>query len=260
MSDPEIFSKMSGLLREGKAVVLATLINKEGSGPRDEGAKMLVDPDGVPFGTIGGGGMERLLVREALEALREGKPRKRTPALGVEAEEGAGSGDSKCGGEVRIFLDVIKPDPRLIVVGSGHIGMPVAEFAHRVGFEVIVVDDAKTSTRERFPHAKEILSGPIEEELGRLKVMPSDFVAIVHGATGVELAALRSFLPQGPAYIGLLGSRNKEREHKKQLKSEGFPEEAVDRIKGPIGLEIGAETPEEIAVSIVAELIKAKRG
>lgn len=259
MSDPEIFSKMSGLLREGKAVVLATLIDKEGSGPRDEGAKMLVDPDGVPYGTIGGGGMERLLVKEALEALREGRPRKLTFALGVEAEEGAVSVDSKCGGEVRIFLDVIKPDPRLIVVGSGHIGMPVAEFAHRVGFEVIVVDDAKTSTRERFPHAKEILSGPIEEELGRLKVMPSDFVAIVHGATGVELAALRSFLPQEPAYIGLLGSRNKEREHKKQLKSEGFPEEAVDRIKGPIGLEIGAETPEEIAVSIVAELIKAKR-
>jgi len=168
--------------------------------------------------------------------------------------------DSKCGGEVRIFLDVIKPDPRLIVVGSGHIGVPVAEFAHRVGFDVIVVDDAKSSTRERFPHAKEIHSGPLEEELKRLKVMPSDFVAIVHGETDVELAALRSFLPQEPAYIGLLGSRNKEREHNKQLKSEGFPEDAVDRIKGPIGLEIGAETPEEIAVSIVAELIKAKRG
>ena len=259
MSDPEIFSRIGELLSEGKAAVLATLIDKEGSGPRDEGAKMLVDPDGVPLGTIGGGGMERLLVREALEALREGRPRKLTFALGVEAEEGAVPVDSKCGGEVRIFLDVIKPDPRLIVVGSGHIGMPLAEFAHRVGFEVIVVDDAETSTRERFPEA-EVLSGSIDEELGKLKVRPSDFVAIVHGETGAELAALRSFLPQGPAYIGLLGSRNKEREHKRQLKSEGFPEEAVDRVKGPIGLDIGAETPEEIAVSIVAELIKAKRG
>ena len=259
MSDPEIFSRLGELLSEGKTAVLATLIDKEGSGPREEGAKMLVDPDGVPLGTIGGGGMERLLVSEALEALREGRPRKLTFALGVEVEDGAVSVDSKCGGEVRIFLDVIKPDPRLVVVGSGHIGMPLAEFAHRVGFDVIVVDDAETSTRERFPDAAEILSGPIEEELGRLKVMPSDFVAIVHGETSVELAALRSFLRQGPAYIGLLGSRNKEREHKRQLKAEGFPEEAVERIKGPIGLEIGAETPEEIAVSIVAELIKAKR-
>ena len=239
---------------------MCTLVEKTGSGPRDVGAKLLVDPDGDTVGTIGGGGMERRLVAEAQDALREGCGRTLTFALGIEAREDAIAVNSKCGGEVKIFLDVIKPEPRLIVIGSGHIAKPLAELANIVRFEVIVVDDADTATRERFPTAKEIYSGPFEEELGRVKARHSDFVAIVHGETGVELTALRSFLPQGPAYIGLLGSRNKGREHKKQLKSEGFPEEAVDRIKGPIGLEIGAETTEEIAVSIVAELIKAKRG
>lgn len=260
LDDVELLTKLSEILARGEAAVLCTLIEKTGSGPRDEGTKMLVDGEGKAYGTIGGGGMERRLVEEALAALGEGRPRTITFALGVDPQGGAIPVDSKCGGEVKIFMDVVKPDPRLIVIGSGHIGMPVAELANNVGFEVIIVDDAKTSTKERFPHAKEILSGPFEEELGRLKVMPSDFVTIVHGETTVELTALRSLLPQGPAYIGLLGSKNKEREHKKQLKSEGFPEDAVDRIKGPIGLDIGAETPKEIAVSIVAELIKAKRG
>ena len=259
MSDPEIFSRLSGLLGEGKSVVLCTLINKRGSGPRGEGAKMLVDEEGNAFGTIGGGGMERALVREALVALREGRSRTMAFALGVEPAEGAVAVDSKCGGEVEIFLDVIKPDPRLVVVGSGHIGMPVAELAHKVGFEVIVVDDAVTTTPERFPNAKQLYPGTFKDELARIDVRSSDFVAVVHGETGHEIAALRHFLPLKPAYIGLLGSRNKASEHKKQLVEEGFSEKDVDVICAPIGVDIGAETPEEIAVSIVAEMIEARR-
>ena len=259
MSDPEIFSRLSGLLGEGKAAVLCTLVEKRGSGPRGEGAKMLVDEEGNAFGTIGGGGMERALVREALEALTEGRSRTMAFALGVEPAEGAVAVDSKCGGEVKIFLDVIKPDPRLVVVGSGHIGKPVVELAHKVGFEVIVVDDAVTTTPERFPQAKRLYPGPFNEELARIDVRPSDFVAVVHGETGHEIAALRHFLPLKPAYIGLLGSRNKASEHKKQLVEEGFSEKDVDVICAPIGVDIGAETPEEIAVSIVAEMIEARR-
>ena len=259
MSDPEIFSKLSDILSAGEAAVLCTLVAKEGSGPRDEGAKMLVDRDGSPYGTIGGGGMERRIVAEALEALREGGPRRLVFALGLEPAGGAVAVDSKCGGEVTIFLDVIKPDPRLIVVGSGHIGKPVADLADFVGFEVIVIDDAETATEERFPNAIAVLSGPFEEELERLEIRPSDFVAIVHGETDYELAALRRVLSVGPAYVGLLGSRNKAREHRKLLLSEGYPEEALDGISAPIGVDIAAETPEEIAVSIVAELIEAKR-
>lgn len=202
--------------------------------------------------------MERMLVEEALEALGEGRPRTLKFALGVEPEVGTVAVDSKCGGEVKVFLDVVKPDSRLIIVGSGHIGKPVADFAHRLGFEVILIDDATTATRERFPHAKQILSGPFEEELDRVIAGPSDLVAIVHGETDHELPALRRFLPLRPAYIGLLGSRNKAAEHKKQLLSEGFSQKDVEMIRTPIGLDIGAVTPQEIAISIVAELIEAR--
>lgn len=259
MSETEIFTRLTQLLGEGRRAVLCTIVEKTGSGPRDVGAKMLVDPDGGTFGTIGGGDMERKLVEEALEALKEGRPRTLSFALGTEPKEGAVAVDSKCGGEVKVFLDVIKPDPRLILLGSGHIAKPLAEFAHRAGFEVVVIDDAETATRERFPMAKEIHGGRFEEELRRLEVKPSDFVAVVHGETSHELAALKNMLRHRPTYIGLLGSRNKAAEHKKQLMAEGFPKEEVEAIHAPIGLSIGAETPEEIAVSIVAELIKARR-
>jgi xanthine dehydrogenase accessory factor len=259
LSDAEIVSRLSGLLAEGKPAVLCTLVEKVGSGPRDAGAKMLVAPDGGTLGTIGGGDVERRLVAEAQEALRDGRPRVLAFAMGVEPSGDAVAVDSKCGGEVKVFLDVIKPDPRLIVVGSGHIGKPLAGLAHAVGFEVVVVDDAETATPERFPHARRIHSGPFSEELELVDAKPSDFVAVVHGETGHEIAALRRFLSLGPAYMGLLGSRNKAAEHKRRLIAEGFTEDEVEKIKAPIGLDIGAETPEEIAVSIVAELIEARR-
>jgi len=259
MSDPEMFTRLIELLNEGKDAVLCTMIEKLGSGPRDVGAKMLIDPDGNILGTIGGGGMERRLVAEAMEALREGHPRTVSFALGVEPKEGAVPVDSKCGGEVKIFMDVVKPVPRLIIVGSGHIAEPLAKLADEVGFEVIVVDDAETATWERFPMAKEIHSGPFAEEIRLVEVRPSDYVAIVHGETSYELATLMSVLPKTPVYIGLLGSRNKAAEHKRQLLEEGFSEKDLEAIRAPIGMSIGAETPEEIAVSIIAELINVRR-
>jgi xanthine dehydrogenase accessory factor len=220
---------------------------------------MIVDSEGNSYGTIGGGGMERRLVSEALEVLKEGNSRTLTFALGVEAEEGTISVDSKCGGEVKIFMEIVKPDPKLIIIGSGHIGKPLATISHQAGFSTIVVDDTYTATRERFPFAIEILNGHFEEELKRIEVTPADFVAIVHGETRYELVALRNLLPKEPAYIGLLGSVNKARQHKKQLEDEGFSKKTLEKINAPIGLDIGAETPEEIAVSIVAELIRANR-
>jgi xanthine dehydrogenase accessory factor len=258
MSDPDIFRKLDQLLKEGRGAVLCTLIEKSGSGPRNEGAKMLIYEEGNSVSTIGGGGMERLLSKEALRVLDEGRPRTLTFSLGVEPKKGTIKIDSKCGGEVKIFMDPIKPDPRLIVIGSGHIGKPLAEFASKAGFKVAVVDDAVTTTPERFP-GMELHPGSFEDELENVAVRSFDLVAIVHGETDYELVALRSVLKRNPSYIGLLGSGNKAREHKKQLRAEGFNKDAVERIHAPIGLDIGAVTPEEIAVSILAELIKARR-
>jgi xanthine dehydrogenase accessory factor len=249
---------LTHLLEEGKPAVLCTLIQKKGSSPRNEGAKMLIDPEGNTRGTIGGGGIDRRLVDEALKALKDNHSRTLTFTMGVKSRGNSIVIDSKCGGEVSIFLDVIRPDPRLIIVGSGHVAKSLAQTAHMVGFKVILVDDAKTASRNRFPQAQNILSGPLEEELKKIDVGPSDYIAVVHGETDYELIALRFFLMSEPAYIGLLGSENKAIEHKTQLLEEGFPRRLIENISAPIGVDIGAETPEEIAISIMAEIIKTK--
>jgi xanthine dehydrogenase accessory factor len=259
MSDPEIFSKAGEFLARGQSVMLCTLIFKEGSGPREPGSKMLVMPDGKALGTIGGGGMERLIVTQALEALAEGKPRTLHFAMGIPPREGMIAIDSKCGGEVKIFMDIIKPEPRLIIMGSGWIAQATARYAKECGFEIIVVDDAETARQELFPEMK-VVSGKYPGSLEDVEIRPSDYVAVLHGETLFELAALRRSVKARPAYIGLLGSGNKAKKHREQLKSEGFDSKLLDALYAPIGLDINAETPEEIGVSIVAEMIKRKRG
>jgi xanthine dehydrogenase accessory factor len=259
MSDPEIFSRANEFLAKGQSVVLCTLIYKEGSGPREPGAKMLVTPDGEALGTIGGGGMERLIVTQALEALAEGRPRTLHFAMGIPPREGMIAIDSKCGGEVKIFMDIVKPEPRLVIMGSGWIAQSTARYAKDCGFEVTVVDDAESAKQEYFP-GMTVVNGKYPESLGGVEIRPSDFVAVLHGETPFELAALRHAAKAKPAYIGLLGSGNKAKKHKEQLKSEGFDAKVLDAMYAPIGLDISAETPEEIGVSIVAEMIRVKRG
>lgn len=259
MSDPEIFHRASEFLARGQSVVLCTLIYKEGSGPREPGAKMLVTPEGKSLGTLGGGGMERLIITQALEALAEGKPRTLHFAMGIPPREGMIAIDSKCGGEVKIFMDIIKPEPRLIIMGSGWIAQATARYSKDCGFEVTIIDDAATTKQDFFP-GMTMVNGKYPESLNNVEIRPSDFVAVLHGETPFELAALRHAIKAKPAYIGLLGSANKAKKHKEQLRSEGFDEKVLSTISAPIGLDINAETPEEIGVSIVAEMIKRKRG
>jgi xanthine dehydrogenase accessory factor len=219
---------------------------------------MLVTSKGEAVGTIGGGGMERLLVGRALETLKERKPRSYHFAMGIPAREGMIPVDSKCGGEVKIFMDPIYPDLRLVIMGSGLIAQAVARYAKDCGFTVIIVDDAETATTEYFPEMI-IHNKTYPESLKEVEIRHSDYVAMLHGETDFEVDGLRHAVKAKPAYIGLLGSRNKRKEHTKQLKAEGLPEADVEKVKGPIGLEIETETPEEIAISIVAELIQQKR-
>lgn len=260
MSEQEIAQRLVKALDKGESAVLCSLIYKAGSGPRDPGAKMLVTMDGKATGTIGGGGMERLLISKAFEVMEKGKPETYHFAMGVPAREGMIPVDSKCGGEVKIFMDPVKPDPRLIIMGSGWIAQAVARYATECNFEVIVVDDAASARADWFPERTRIVKDKYPESLKQVEIRKSDYVAMLHGETGFELAGLRHAVKAEPAYIGLLGSGNKRKEHVKQLKKEGFSEEIVERIKGPIGHDISAETPEEIGVSIVAELIQKKRG
>jgi xanthine dehydrogenase accessory factor len=220
---------------------------------------MLITSEGETIGTIGGGGMERLLVKEALEALNKGRPKVLEFALGIQPREGMIPVESKCGGEVRIFMDVIKPTPRIIIMGSGVIAQAVARYANECGFEIILVDDSETARPEVFPFAK-VINDSYPVSLKELDIKSSDYILMLHGETDFELHGLRYAVKANPYFIGLLGSKNKAREHKKQLLSEGYLPDVIEKIVGPVGLEIGAETPEEIGISIVAQLINIRHG
>ena len=154
-TDLELLSEAARLLERGKSFALCTVVEKKGSGPRDVGAKMIVDEDGKNFGTIGGGKVERALVDESLIAIKEHKSKKVTFNLNKNQVEGTIGTGMICGGELTVLADVIEPTPRLIIVGSGHVALPLATIANAVGFRIIMIDDErKLVTKERFPMAE----------------------------------------------------------------------------------------------------------
>ena len=258
------------LLKEGKRMALCTVTEKIGSGPAEVGTRILVTEDAKIFGafctgtsavgTIGGGELERTVMDEALKAIEEGRSKSlkfslREKARGNELETGLW-----CGGTMTVFIDVIGPKPELLIVGSGHIALQTYRIADLLGFNVTVVDDSKeTLTEKKFPKAKLIYNKSFAKALKQAKVGVSTYVAIVHGEPKHDLAALRRFVREKVSYLGLLGSARKIDKLKEILRKDGVPAKAIDRIHAPIGLDINAQTPEEIAVSIAAELIKEIR-
>ena len=259
-SDLELLSEAARLLTKGKTVALCTVIEKKGSAPRDVGAKMLVDEDGKNFGTIGGGSVERALVDECLKAINQHRSKKVTFNLSKTQIDGTSETGMICGGELTVLADVIEPTPRLIIVGSGHVALPLANVASVVGFKTVVVDDErKLAGKEHFPMAENILSGDYTQVLGALELTANDYVVIAHGEPEHDYAALRSVVDRNAAYVGLLGSRTKASILTQRLRTEGFDEERVRALRAPLGLDIGAETPEEIVISILAEIIQFRR-
>jgi len=256
----EMLREMIRLLEDGEKVALCTIIEKVGSGPRDVGARVIVGEDGKTAGTIGGGNLERLLIDEALKALREGKPRKVVFSLHKGKKEGKIETGLICGGELTIFIDVIEPKQRLIIIGAGHVAWPLARLADIMGFSLTVVDDnEELANKERYPMAEKIITGNFIEILDKVEVGPRDLVVIVHGEPEHDYMALEKIIKRKPAYIGLLGSRAKVATLVKRLKATGISDEDLETLHAPLGLDIGAQTPEEIGISILAEIISEKR-
>jgi xanthine dehydrogenase accessory factor len=252
--DSEIFQEIVKALRNGYKVALCTIVEKKGSGPRNIGAKMIVYRDGRTLGSIGGGNLERIIMEEALKAMNKNESKTITLSLG--GGEGIETG-LICGGSIKVFIDIINPNPKLIIVGSGNVAKPLAEIANIVGFEITIVDDnPNTATKDRFPTAnKIIINEDLAKGLNEANLDEESFIAIVHGDVNKEYEVLKNVLKGKARYIGLLGSRRKGAELKRKLIEDGFKEGDVERIKVPIGIDINAETPEEIAISIMAELI-----
>jgi xanthine dehydrogenase accessory factor len=241
----------------GQPAVLATIVRARGSVPRHAGSKMLVYGDGRTVGTIGGGQMEALVVQEAAAALAERQPRLLPYSL-VEPDRGD---PGVCGGEVEIFLEPYPAPAAVWVVGCGHVGRAVAHLAHWLGFRVIVTDDrVELATPEATPGGDVYLPGAIEHALAAEPVTGNSYLVVVTRNVLVDREILPKLLDTPAPYIGVIGSQRRWTETRRILQEDGLDEVRLGRIRSPIGLELNAETPEEIAVSILAEILMLHRG
>jgi len=253
-----VFAAVVRALERGEAAALVTIIATHGSTPQRVGAKMLVWDDGNSVGTIGGGCYESDAAGKAREIIRTRKAQVVAYNLTDDVAEEHGL---ICGGQMEVFIEPLDPSPALYVIGAGHVSQHLARMAHDVGFRVHVVDDrSKFANAERFPDAVEIAVEPITEWLTRTDLPAGAFVVVVTRGHKHDLGALQALAGRPLRYVGMIGSRAKTVRIREALIQSGVAAQWLDGVRAPIGLRIGAVTPEEIAVSIVAELVAVRRG
>jgi xanthine dehydrogenase accessory factor len=254
--DAPLLQLLLAAQEKGEPVALATIVRDRGSVPRRAGSKMLVYADGRIQATIGGGEMESLVIREALAALQDGRTRLIPYAL-VDPSRGD---PGVCGGEVEIFVEPYLPPPTVFVIGCGHVGQAVAHLAHWLGFRVVVNDDrAELAAPAATPGADLYLPGSLAEGLTHFAITNQTYIAVLTRNIGLDREILPQLVETPAPYIGVIGSRRRWQETRRLLLADGLPEAQLNRFHSPIGLEIKAETPAEIAVSIMAEIIKRSR-
>ena len=253
----DIYQEIVRIRDEGGEAALVTIVSAAGSTPREEGAKMLVRADGSILGTIGGGSLEAQLIKEAINVIGQGKPKQLHFSLTAKEVEAEGM---LCGGEVEAFIEPILSSPTLYIFGGGHISLPLARMGKLLGFKIAVVDDrAEFANADRFPEADTVLAEDFSKSFPRLKVDKSSYIVIVTRNHQYDDIVLEWAVGTKAKYIGMIGSKTKTRAIFSHLLSKGIAKEKLDRVHAPIGLEINAQTPEEIAVSILAEIIKVRR-
>jgi xanthine dehydrogenase accessory factor len=254
----EVFAAVADALERGESAALVTIVSTTGSTPQRIGAKMLVFADGRIVGTIGGGCYENDAFWKARDAIAQRKPLLLHYELSDDFAQETGL---ICGGQMDVYIEPIEPSPELYIIGAGHVGFHLARIAHEVGFRVHVADDReKFANAERFPHAAEIVVDAIPSWIARVNLPPQSYVVIVTRGHTNDLEALRALAPRELRYLGLIGSRAKVARIYDALTADRMPAELLERVHAPIGLDIGAVTPQEIAVSILAELIAVKHG
>jgi len=250
----EIYEEIVRLKKEGRAAALATIVQCIGSSPQKEGAKMLVRDDGSIVGTMGGGCLEAEVIQASVMTIRDGSPR----TIPFELTERHGG--LVCGGKVLVYIEPIIPEPRLVILGAGHVGRALAGIAKFTGFRTIVADDREEyANRESIPDADEVVVHDFGDIFSRIIVDAGAYIVIATRGHNHDLDALKSALGTKAKYVGLLGSRRKRALLFKTLAEAGFSKENIDRIVTPVGLPIGSVTPEEIAISIMAQIIQKRR-
>lgn len=244
--------------RDGEPAALVTVIATEGSTPQKAGAKMVVHADGRIVGTIGGGCVEAEMIRRARQAV--GTRRSELAAYDLTPDQ-AGEDGLVCGGRMQVFIEPIEATPTLLLFGAGHVAQPLARLAKGVGFRVEVADDrVKFANPERFPEADLVVVDGFAAAAARMTVGRGSYAVVVTRGHRGDADALQAVLGRGLRFVGLLGSRPKAVHVMSELEERGVGPELLAEIHVPLGVEIGAQTPEEIAVSILAELIAVRRG
>src|SRR6266403_2108767 len=252
----DLFEEVVKLRREGKRGALATIVHTNGSIPSYESSRMLVREDGSIAGTIGGGCVEAEVWAAAKEVMQKESPRKMVFNLNNDASYDNGL---ICGGTLEVFVEPILPQPVVYLFGGGHVSTAVAKAASAAGFGIGVVDDREAfANKERFPMAHEIYTS-YEDAFAKIRPNASNYVVIVTRGHKEDMRVLAWAVRTEARYVGMIGSKRKVLSVYRALENEGYKPEEFERVYAPMGLEIGALSPEEIAVSIVAELIAVRR-
>jgi len=253
----DIYEQIVQLRNQGRRGAVATIVNVRGSIPSFKTAKMLVRDDGSIVGTIGGGCVEAEVWQAAREVMESEKPRTLTFDLNQDPKYDTGL---VCGGTLEVFVEPILPPALLYVFGAGHVAVNLCQVAANAGFEVIVTDDRSSyATQERFPSAREVHALEFDEATRKLDPNETSYIVIVTRGHRDDMRILSWAVQTRAHYIGMIGSKRKVIEIFKNLKKEGLSPEMFERVHAPVGLDIGAITPEEIAVAITAELIGIRR-
>jgi xanthine dehydrogenase accessory factor len=253
----DIYEQIVELRRQGRRGAVATIVNVRGSIPSFQTAKMLVRDDGSIAGTIGGGCVEADVWQAAREVMESEKPRTLKFDLNQDPKYDTGL---VCGGTLEIFVEPVLPPALLYVFGAGHVALNVCKTAASAGFDVIVTDDRSSyATQERFPEARQVHALDFDQAMQKLDPNESSYIVIVTRGHRDDMHILRWAVQTRARYVGMIGSKRKVIEIFKALQAEGIPAHLFDRVHAPIGLDIGAVTPEEIGVAITAELIAIRR-
>lgn len=252
-----LFQLIADLAARGESAALCTIVSARGSTPRRTGSKMLVFENGEFTGTVGGGELEHRVLDEAMIAMAEGKP----SLLKYSMTDPKRGDPGVCGGQLEVYVEPILPPEKIVVVGGGHVGKAVAHLAKWLGYRVAVSDDrAEFCTHEMNPDADEFYPVPLQNLPEHLKINRQTYLILTTRGSLVDVAGLPVLLNSKAAYIGVIGSKKRWATTVKGLVEKGVQPEALERIHSPMGLELNAETPEEIAVSIMAEIIMLSRG
>jgi xanthine dehydrogenase accessory factor len=250
-----IYQALTEVEKNHESAALCTVVKSEGSTPRHVGSKMLVYPDGRFVGTVGGGDLEHRVLDEAWMAIAEGKPR----LLSYTMSDPSRGDPGVCGGQVEVFVEPILPAPMVVIIGGGHVGKAVVHLAKWLGFRVAVSDDrVEFCNPESVPGADAYYAVPMEKLTEQLKVTRQTYIVVTSRGSNVDAEGLPNLIDSSAAYVGVIGSKRRWATTVKALKEKGIADEKIARVHSPMGLELNAETPEEIAVSIMSEILMIK--